>query len=209
MDKKIIVRYHAGACGRFYACLIQTILDPSFEFEIDQNGGIHTFQGGKIGDFVYETHEHLLDCVLNNLHVDIKIIQITVNSGDEHEVLQNYWNKCLRPFWSVNQINKITQMHRFWQDTAWAKQQLMLPYKDTDPLLREILLQDMDHWENKEPHAHPLIMNIQFKDFLHRENLGEDLAKFLSVSTYDKDKVLKVINDYKKAQTNITPVFKT
>ena len=100
-------------------------------------------------------------------------------------------------------------MHRFWQDTAWAKQQLMLPYKDTDPLLREILLQDMDHWENKEPHKHPLIMNIQFKDFLHRENLAEDLAKFLSVSTYDKDKVFKVINDYKRAQTNITPVFKT
>ena len=209
MDKKIIVRYHAGACGSFYACLIQTILDPSFEFEIDKNGGVHTFEGGKIGDHVYETHEHLVDCVLNNLNVDIKIVQIIVNPGAEHEVLQNYWNKCLKPYWSVNQINKITQMHRGWQDTAWAKQQLMLPYKETDPLLREILLQDMNHWENKEPHRHPRIMNIYYADFWQNVNLAEDLAKFLSVSTYDKDKMQKIIVDYKNAQTSIPPVFKS
>ena len=208
MDKKIIVRYHAGACGRFYACLIQTILDPSFEFEIDKHGGIHTIAGGKIGDQVYETHDLLVNVILNNLNVDLKIVQITVNPGAEHEVLQNYWKKCLQPYWGLGDLNKKTQIHRGWQDPAWAKQQLMLPYTEIDPLLRGILLQDMDHWENKEPHTHPRIMHIQYADFWQNKSLGEDLAKFLNVSTYDKDKVQKVIDDYKKAQTFVRPVFK-
>lgn len=208
MDKKIIVRYHPGACGRFYACLIQTILDPTFDFWIDRYGGVHTFPGEKIGDHVYHSHNRMVDCMLNNLNVDLYIVQITINAGAEHTILNNYWVKCLQRFWQVDQINRITQQHRGWQDSKWAIRQLTKPYHETDALLREILLQDMDYWDNKETQFHPRIMNMPYAEFWVNNNFGDDLAGFLSVSTYDKQKVQKIIATYKAMQPLLNTKFK-
>ena len=52
VDKKIVVRYPAGAGGRFVACLIESMREPKFNFEIDNFGGVHTFNDENISAVV-------------------------------------------------------------------------------------------------------------------------------------------------------------
>jgi hypothetical protein len=201
VKKKIIVRYHAGAGGRFIACLTQMILDPTFTFELDQHGGVHTFEGGAISDTVFETHDRLLDCVLNNLGTDLYLIQITVNPGFEDVVLKNYWVKCLANYWAVDEINRITSTQQNFIDSDWAKKQLFKLYEEIDPRLRDILRQDLrGHSDSTKPHIHPRVLNLLSGDVWEGTTVIDKIAEFLSIKEFNREPAESMLRQYVNSQ---------
>tara|TARA_B100001059_G_C17768175_1_gene546824 strand:+ start:341 stop:1027 length:687 start_codon:yes stop_codon:yes gene_type:complete len=201
VKKKIIVRYHAGSGGRFIACLTQMILDPTFTFELDQHGGVHTFKGGDISDTVSETHDRLLDCVLNNLDTDLYLIQITVTPDYEDAVLKNYWVKCLCKYWAVDEINRITQTQHLFTDTDWAKRQLFKLYEEIDPKLRDILRQDLrGHPDSTKPHIHPRVLNLMSGDVFQGTMVIDKIAEFLGIEQFDREPAESMLDLYVHSQ---------
>ena len=208
VKKKIIVRYHAGAGGRFIACLTQMILDPTFTFDLDIDGGVHTFEGGAISDTVFETHHRLVDCILDNLNNDLYLIQVTVNPGYEDVVLKNYWVKCLSKFWAVDEINRITSTQQGFVDSDWAKRQLFKIYEDIDPKLKKILHEDLHgHWDSIHPHTHPRVLNIMSGDIWQTQDSESEnidiiskIANFLKVEDFDRTPIEAMLKTYRKAQ---------
>jgi hypothetical protein len=95
VDKKIVVRYPAGAGGRFIGCLIESIHNKDFKFSFDEYGGVHTFNDEKISRNVFHTHKRIVDILFDNTDPNIKLVQITVNADWDIFVLRSYWKKAI------------------------------------------------------------------------------------------------------------------
>ena len=205
VNKKIVVRYPAGACGRFVGCLIESMRNPKFNYEIDNLGGIHTFNDENISDVVSHTHNLLMNIALDNLQTDLFIVQITVNHGWEDIVLLNYWTKCIKRFMDVNLIMDLTQKNLGWADKKWALDQLTKPrFLQTDQRLRDCMLDELrSHSDNHTSVIHDRILHMTHEDVISNQKLVPMLIDFLQFDNVDIHKAETRLEQYRSKQIRV------
>tara|TARA_B100001115_G_scaffold145775_1_gene114025 strand:- start:721 stop:1461 length:741 start_codon:yes stop_codon:yes gene_type:complete len=205
VNKKIVVRYPAGACGRFVGCLIESMRDPKFNYEIDNLGGIHTFNDENISDVVSHTHNLLMNIALDNLQTDLFIVQITVNHGWEDIVLLNYWTKCIKRFMDVNLIMDLTQKNLGWADKKWALDQLTKPrFLQTDQRLRDCMLDELrSHSDNHTSVIHDRILHMTHEDVISNQKLVPMLIDFLHFDNVDIHAAETRLEQYRSKQIRV------
>ena len=205
VDKKIVVRYPAGAGGRFVACLIESMREPKFNFEIDNFGGVHTFNDENISAVVSHSHNLLTNIALNNLNQNLYIIQITVPINLEEIVLFHFWTKCIKRFMDVNWIMEITERHIGWSDKRWALDQLTKHgFMQTDQKLRDCMLKEIrSHSDNHTSISHDRILPISYDDLIHSKEFVTMLIDFLKLENVDIDKAETKVQDYRAKQFRI------
>tara|TARA_Y100001958_G_scaffold7118_1_gene4395 strand:- start:839 stop:1579 length:741 start_codon:yes stop_codon:yes gene_type:complete len=205
VNKKIVVRYPAGACGRFVGCLIESMRDPKFNYEIDNLGGIHTFNDENISDVVSHTHNLLMNIALDNLQTDLFIVQITVNHGWEDIVLLNYWTKCIKRFMDVNLIMDLTQKNLGWADKKWALDQLTKPrFLQTDQRLRDCMLDELrSHSDNHTSVIHDRILHMTHEDVISNQKLVPMLIDFLQFDNVDIHAAETRLEQYRSKQIRV------
>ena len=204
VKKKIIVRYPAGASGRFIGCLTQMMLDPTFTFDLDDCGGVHSFEGEQVSDTVFHTHDKMIKCILDNLQTDLSIIQIIATPEYADVVLKNYWIKCIASFDEVKEINRLTKTYGDFVDTEWASEQIYKRYEEMDPRLRSILRQDLfSQSDNLYSHTHPRILNLHSGDVFQGTSVIDNIAEFLSINEFNREPVESMLRLYVKMQPEL------
>jgi hypothetical protein len=207
VDKKIVVRYPAGAGGRFIGCLIESIHNKDFKFSFDEYGGVHTFNDEKISRNVFHTHKRIVDILFDNTDPNIKLVQITVNADWDIFVLRSYWKKALRPYMLVERIDQLTKAIYGWTDTAWAKEQLLkTAWEELDIKFQQLLKKDLQSQpENTKAIHHPRILNITHGDIVFSDltKVIETIADFIEVSDYDQKHMTSLLQQYRDIQPQL------
>tara|TARA_Y100000310_G_C20444838_1_gene697851 strand:- start:154 stop:813 length:660 start_codon:yes stop_codon:yes gene_type:complete len=215
MSKKIVVRYPAGASGRFLACLVESLRNKDFEFTIDFNNGVHGFgppimPKGKISDYVYHTHDLMVKCILDNINTDLYIIQIVVNKRTHSEdiVLESFYYKCIKQFKEIGIVNDLTQKYLGWVKPEWSLKQVIS--KKLQPELKDLLLKELDAYrDNRFSILHNRILNLNHGEIMGYTSMlsvGDSINKicdFLQLTDVDVDRVIKMLKEYRTKQINL------
>jgi hypothetical protein len=210
MLKKIVVRYPAGASGRFLACLVESLRNKDFEFTTDSNNGVHGFGPpimpiGKISDYVYHTHDLMIKCMLDNIDTNLYIIQIIVNKGYEDLVLESFYYKCIKQFKEIGIVNDLTQKYLGWVKPEWSLKQVIS--KKLQPELKDLLLKELDSYQDNRLHVyHDRILNLHHGEIMSTTHLDDGdvidkICNFLQWAYYsDRDRIVKILKDYRFKQ---------
>ena len=207
MTQKIVVRYPAGASGRFLACLIETLRNPEFKFNMDSNNGVHTLEDPSISEYVAHTHDLLIKCLLDHMDSNketvLKLVQVMARRDKSKErVVTNFFYKCIKPFWQVGIVDTLTEKHYGWTNHKWSVDQLLS--KDLTQDLYELLMLDLHYIpENVDVVVnHSDLMTIDYSA-IDNDSLIDQLCDHLQLPDTNKDYAVKLLQDYRSKNNEL------
>lgn len=198
VNKKIVVRYPPGTGGRYIACIVESMLNSNFSFDLDTNGGVHT---NPYMENVSHTHDLMFPTILDNVGQDLKLIQIVVSEEYSWDCILLYYLKVIKHFKKTDTIKALCRKYNKQVDDAWCLAQVTTKTISDDlyNLMHKELLSYID---NTKEVIHPRVLNLTHGDVLYNDILHR-ISVFVQAEDYDYEKILANLKKYRKLQTAI------